>query len=120
MDNEFYSDMQQIASGLLGEFQQGEVSYIAVQPGEGGTPDDPAQPVEVATVVNATVRGVLWKYVQAGLATATDLQVTMPADTVVPSIEGFFLIDGERYKIVQIDRRPAAGVAAVYICVVRK
>jgi len=116
----FYDEMQKIASDLLGEFQQGEVSYIGVTAGTGETPDDPAQPVEIATVVNATVRGVLWKYVQAGLATATDLQVTMPANTVVPSIEGFFTIDGARYKIVQIDRRPAAGVAAVYICVVRR
>ncbi len=116
----FYDDMQIIASDLLGEFAQGSISYIGLTAQAGGTPDAPADPIETVYPVNATLRGVLFKYVQAGVALATDLQVTMPVDGVVPKPDGFFLIDGVRYKIVQIDQRPAAGVAAVYICVVRK
>lgn len=118
-----YDEMQGVASELLGEFKQGIIQYIRIVPGSGPV-DNPGPSTQVATTINATARGVDQKYVgttaQDGkLIVATDKTVVMPADTVKPDITGFVSIDGKRAKVMSVEPRPAAGVAAVYILVVR-
>jgi len=122
----FYDDMQSVASELLAEFNQGVIAYIRVTPGVGPA-HDPGPATETPVPVDATARGVKFKYVQNGLALATDLQVTAAAipalitdfanETVV---RGFVTIDGLRYKIVQAIPKPAAGVPAAFTLIVRK
>jgi hypothetical protein len=117
--SDFYSDMRNVASDLLGEFNQGSIQYIAVTAGS-GTPDDPGAVVETVTDVNGVARGVKFSYIDNSLVVSTDLQVTIPADVVTPSITGFVRIDGLRYKIVKIIPKPAAGAPVACTLIVRK
>ena len=117
--NDFYSTMQQIASGVLGEFNQGSISYIAITPGNGPR-DDPGQAIETSYSINGVARGVKFSYVDNSLVLGSDLQVTIPADVITPQLSGFVEIDGVRYKIVKIVPKPAAGIAAAYTLIVRK
>lgn len=121
-----YDDMQAVASGLLAEFKQGSIAYIRVTPGNGPA-DNPGPSVENSFALDATARGVKFKYVQSGLALATDEQVTaavhpaladdFAAETVM---RGFVTIDGQRRKIVQAIAKPSAGTPAAFVLIVRK
>lgn len=117
--NDFYSDMQKIASSVLGDFAQGSITYVAITHGNGPR-DDPGKSVETLYSVNGVARGVRFGYVDNSLVLASDLQVTIPADVITPQPTGFVEIDGTRYKIVKIVPKPAAGIAAAYDLIVRK
>lgn len=117
--SDFYSDMQKIASSLLGEFAQGSIQYLAITPGNGPR-DDPGASIETAYDIAAVARGVRFGYVDNSLVIASDLQVTIPADVITPLPTGFVVIDGVRHKIVKIVPKPAAGIAAAYDLIVRK
>lgn len=118
-----YDEMQTIAKEILTdpEFKQGVISYIAMTPGAGPV-DDPGNPIETTyELPGAVARGVQFRYVSEGLAVSSDKQVTMPVDSrFIPNGTGFMLIDGERYKIVQVMNKPAAGTPVVHILIVRK
>ncbi len=113
-----YNDLQKVAADLIGEFRQGDENtfqYIALTAGTGGTPDNPAKPVETPTSFNAVARGAQFKYVDGTNILASDMQLSMPANLdVVPSIKGFIEVDGRRHKIVGVNAVPPAGVPVVY------
>ena len=122
----FYVEMQGIASGLLAEFKQGIIAYIRVTPGTGAA-DDPGAATELPFTLDATARGAKFTYVQGGLALASDLQVTAAAHPALVTdfanetvARGFVTIDGLRYKIVKAIPKPAAGVPAAFVLIVRK
>ena len=116
----FYDDMQSLASDIIEEFQQGVIVYVENTPGNGPA-DDPGPSVPVDHPVNGTVAGVKFKYVQQGIAVASDLQVTMAvASGFTPDMKGFVKIDGVTYKIVKVIPKPAAGTPVAYILIVRK
>lgn len=116
-----YDELQVVAREILQEFGQGAISYVAVTPGTGPV-DDPGAATESEYVLPyAVARGVLAKYVQSGLAIASDLQVTAGVHPdIVPNLRGFVKIDNIRYKIVQIIPSPAAGTTVANIFIVRK
>lgn len=117
--SDFYSDMQAIAADLMTDFNQGEISYIIETPGNGPA-DDPGTPTVTTTdLTAATARGVEFKYI-AGDVLASDLQITFPGGIVEPESQGYFTVDGVRYKIVEIKRMPAAGTVVAYTVIVRK
>lgn len=116
----FYDDMQDVTSDVIEEFKQGVIEYVETTPGN-GPDDDPGPAVPTYHPVNGTVRGVKFKYVQQGLAVASDLQVTMAVDDgFTPDMKGFVKIDGVRYKIARVIPKPAAGTPAAYVLIVRK
>lgn len=118
--SDFYNDMQALASELLTEFKQGVITYVGLTPGT-GTADEPGEPVETPTVLKGAVaRGVEFKYVKGTGVLSTDLQITIPADTITPAPQGFFIVDGQRLKTVEIHRIPAAGTPVAYTIIVRK
>lgn len=117
--SDFYSDMQSVVSDVLGEFKQGVIDYVAITSGNGPA-DDPGEPIETVYSINAAARGVKFSYVDQALVVATDLQVTIPANVITPQMTGFVRIDGTRHKIVKIIPKPAAGIAAAYVLIVRK
>lgn len=116
----FYDDMQIVASDVLAEFKQGSVSYIAITPQPGSTPDEPLPPTESSTAINATVRPVSTKYVDGTHIVQSDKQVTFAAGVVTPDISGFIDIDGSRFKIVEVLPVPAAGTVVTYTLIVRR
>lgn len=119
-----YDEMQKVASEILSEFDQGGVYYIALVPGNGPA-DDPGPPQTVPFKINTVVRGVKSKYVQNGLAIASDLQCVMSVHPdVTPDIHGRVRIDqgskrGE-YKVVQAMPIPPAGVTVAHRLIFRK
>lgn len=117
----FYDDMQGIANDLFRDFNQGVIAYIQVTPGNGPA-DNPGPSTETPyTLDGATSRGVQFKYVQRDLAVASDLQVSFGYDArFEPAANGFVTIDGTRYKIVQIVRKPEAGTVVAWTLIVRK
>lgn len=118
--SDFYSDMQNVAAEILGEFKQGVIAYIGVTPGNGPA-HNPGPSVEAAPViVSGVARGVKAKYVDGTTIVATDLQMTMPGKGVAPAMNGFVTIDGVRHKIVHIDRKPSAGTVVAWTVIIRK
>ncbi|QWY83164.1 head-to-tail joining protein [Rhizobium phage RHph_X2_24] len=116
----FYDEMQTVASELLNEFKQGAIKYVQIVPGAGPI-DEPGPSTEVVTDVDAVARGVSFKYVQSGLALASDLTVTIAYNAAVtPNMRDFIEIDGVRYKIIQDISTPAAGTRVVWKFIVRK
>lgn len=116
-----YDDMQKIAQDLLGpaNFKQGETYLIKLLPG-GGPAYAPGKPVEKLHSIDAAVRGAKYKYIAKQLAVASDLQVTFAPIAVEPEARDFVQLDGVRYKIVHIDRKPSAGVAVAFTLIVRR
>ncbi len=121
--SDVYSELQSIASQLFTEFKQGTIAYVRSTPQAGATPDAPLPSILVSSALGgATARGVQSKYVIRGLAVASDLQVSFAGNALAsePKIDDFIDIDTERYKIVAIERKPAAGTPVAYTLIVRK
>jgi len=116
---DFYSDMQGVASAVIGEFAQGTISYVAIS--HAGMLDDPGEPIEVVTTVPGVARGVQFKFIDGTNIFASDGQITIPADAgVVPSITGFIEVDGRRHKIVSASAIPPAGTPVAYRVIYRR
>lgn len=115
----FYKDLQNVASGVLKEFNQGTIKLLHITQGTGGTPDEPATKTTTTYNLTGTVRGVSFKYLQEGFIVSTDLEVTVAVlENVTPSKEDFIEIDGKKYKIVENISVPASGTKCVwkFIC----
>ncbi len=116
----FYNDMQNIASTLLGKFSQGLIEYGTVTNGSGPV-DNPGAAVIDWKTVKATAKGVSEKYVKMSLAVATDLQVVMAVTPgIIPDIKDLIRIDNVVCKITSVIPKPAAGIPAAYILIVKK
>jgi hypothetical protein len=117
----FYDEMQQIATGLLTEFNQGIISYVKSIPGNGPVDDPGAPTLTVYTLVGAVAKGVSKKFVDSGLAVVSDKQVTAAVDPrFIPDMNGHMIIDGNQYKILGIFQVPEAGTPSAFIYVVHK
>lgn len=119
-----YDELRPVATELLTseDFKQGVMQYVKVVPGAGAA-DDPGAPTETPyTLAGGAARGVQFKYVQGGMAIASDSQVTIPVDSrFVPEITGFFIMNNVRYKIVQVVKLPdGEPVPVAYTLIVRK
>lgn len=115
----FYDDMQGIARDVLTQFQQGVINYVQITPGNGPV-DNPGSSTQTRFLIPATATGVQFKYVQNGLAVASDLQIAAPIDPrFVPDMKGFIEVDGKAYKIVAIKPIPPAGTPVVNVIIFR-
>lgn len=116
----FYSDLQQVAKDVIGEFKQGAVKYI--EPGtESGPAYNPTITPGTEHEIDATVRGVASKFVDGTTILSSDFQLVTPAGFgVVPVQAGTVEADGTTYTIVQIDPVPAAGTPVVYRIFLRR
>lgn len=116
-----YDDMQSLTREIMREFAQGSVFLLSVTPGVGPI-DEPGEPTITPYELDAAARGVSFKYVQSGLANASDTQVTTSAKAGVPVPKGsdFLLLDGVQYKIVNVIRKPDAGTTVAYVMIARR
>lgn len=117
--DDFYKDMQDVATNLISEFKQGQVVYIDLKPGDGPA-DDPGPAVETRHPVEGTARGVSFRYIDKTNIVATDLQVTISGKNVEPKITGFMEVDGVRHKIIRVVSKPAAGIPVAFTVIFRK
>lgn len=115
-----YDELTSVVSEVMSEFKQGSIKLVSITPGTGPA-DEPGEPTESLTTLDAVARGVSSKYVKDGLALASDLMVSAAVVAgVTPKNSDFIEIDSVRYKIVQIMNLPAAGTKLVWKFIVRK
>lgn len=120
-----YDEMQGIARELLDESALGQpgIYLISLTPG-GGHADDPLPDQEQRHYLKGgAARGAQFRYVQGGLAQASDTQVTFPVLPGVPDPVGlrdFVEVKGERFKIVEVIRKPQAGTPVVFTVIARR
>lgn len=115
-----YDNLRGVATQLLTEFKQGVISLVTITPGTGPAHNPGPSTSATKVIPGAVARGVSFKYVNSGLAVASDLQVNMSVETVTPTMNDFIDIDGSRYKIVQIINKPAAGIPVACSVIIRK
>lgn len=116
----FYQDLQNVASGILAEFDQGGIFYIAVTPGTGPA-QNPGPSVETSFKVNGAAHGVSFKYIDGTNIVASDLQITLAVDPrFTPDEKGFLQINGVRHKVVMCQPKPDAGTVVAYTLVAKK
>jgi len=114
----FYSDMQAVATDLLGEFSQGTVYYVA--PGtKTGDAWNTTEAAGAETLISAVASGVKPQYVNSTTIHATDLQMIINSDQITPDMAGRMRIDTKLHQIVSIEPLPAAGTACAYRVIVR-
>ena len=115
---DFYSQMQGVASQLLGQFKQGTIIYN--QPGEVTGPEwSPTVGEDIQHTLDATANGVSQEYVDGTSVMATDKEVTAAVFGVVPSTSGTLTIDGQTLQIVRVWQVPAAGTPAAWKIIAR-
>lgn len=116
-----YDEMQIVAKDVFKEFNQSEIVYMKLVPGNGPI-DDPGHSTLVPyTLEGATARGAKFKYVSTGLALATDTQVNMSVDNrFEPDGKDFVSVNGVQMKIQKIIRKPQAGTPIAYTLIARK
>lgn len=109
-----YDEVQKIATDVLTEFDQGEIYYVELVPGNGPA-DDPGPAVLTRHKVRGVARGVKFKYIQNGTAIASDMQTVFAvSDKFTPDMSGFIDIGASRYKVVQVMPIPPAGVTVAH------
>lgn len=115
-----YDDLKPIVADIMSEFKQGIISLKTITPGAGPI-DNPGDSTETVTVLNATVKGVSFKYIKEGFAVSSDFEVTAaPIDGVTVTEKDFITIDDVDYKIVRDLSTPAAGTKLAWKFIVRK
>ena len=114
----FYTDMQTVATDLLGEFSQGAVYYVA--PGT-KTGDDwnQTEAAGTETLIDAVISGVNPRYINGTTIHATDLVAVIGAESITPAMAGRLKVDGKLHQIVMIEPLPAAGTVCAYRVYIR-
>lgn len=108
-----YAGIQETATELLTEFNQGEIKLIKITDGTGPS-YDPGDPTKTEFDLVGTVRGVEAKYVDDKLIFESDLQVTVAVlSAQVPAMPDKINIDGKEFDIIKIMPIPPAGVTIV-------
>lgn len=116
----FYDEMQEIASDLLSEFDQGGIYLVQIGSAT-GNPWEQNTPIEGSPVkLDGVASGVSKRYVDKGLAVATDKQITVAVPAVTPTMKDYVTIKGERLKVVHIAYIPEAGTPVSLVMICRK
>lgn len=119
-----YVDLQNIATDLLTEFQQGSVVLIKQVPGSGPV-YDPGPPTPREVPLRAAVKGVTSKFQNGKVLLASDLEVVCAvpassADWPEENLDRGVMIDGLIYSIISFSKLPAAGTPVAFKMIVRR
>lgn len=115
----FYDEMQDMASEMLAEFEQGTVTLTREEViGPGPNPWDPPVTAPVRHALDATVRRMAQKHVDGTLIVATDNQVTFAVPAIVPAMTDTLTIDGVVQVMKDLRPIPAARTPVAYIAFV--
>lgn len=114
----FYKGMQEIASGLLQEFDQGGLA-LAVHTAGTGPAHNPGPAIYVETPFAGAAKGVTGDHLKDTLIQSSDLSVTMPGN-LSPKMADKVVVNGHQHSIVKIIPKPAAGTPVAYEVVVRR
>lgn len=113
---DFYTELQDTAAGILGEFSQGTIvlTRATVGPSDPETPWIPGDTTTEDFALKATVRGVSKDNIDGTLILASDELITASADVIEPIMADIITVDGKPRAIKMIKAIPSAGVAVAY------
>jgi hypothetical protein len=115
-----YDDLQAVASGVLKEFNQGVIKLVKLTPGAGSV-DDPGTATRVEYTLDATAKGISFKYLKDGFTVVSDKEVVAAVVSgVTPGIDDLITIDGEEHKIIQDLSVPGSGTRCAWKFIVRR
>lgn len=131
MADEFYQDMQDVASEILGEFAQGSIQLeqqSAAGAGDPARPWTPGAPSLRTWVLAGAMRTVDRAFVDGTLVVGTEAQATVAvrarrADTgavesIDPMMGGTLITDGLRRVIKKVVRIPEVGTPVSWALIV--
>lgn len=119
--SDFYGEMAELASEVLAEFSQGEITIT--KPGietPGPNPWDP--PVTSSPVIyslDATAKPVSEHLINGTTIVATDTEIVSAVFGADPDPADQMEIDGKPVTIIKVMRIPAAGTVVAWRIVVR-
>lgn len=117
---DFYTDMQNVATDILGQFKQGVVNYVQITKGNGPV-DNPGAATLVRFPIAGAVNGVGFKYIGQNGVVGTDRQVIAAVDArYEPNMKDSVEVDGLMHKIVQIVKKPEAGTTVARLLIIRR
>lgn len=117
----FYDDMQDIATELLTEFNQGNISGTVVV--SSGPAWKPTGNTPFSFDFKGVAKGVSTKYIMRGLALEGDMEITV---AVVPGMSPndmpllTFNLDSGDYKVISFEQIPANGTPVAWKFIARK
>lgn len=125
---DFYAKMQGIATNLLTRFNQGVIELGVVTPGAGPAHNPGPSTTVYRTVKGAansaySVRGGSNTFADGTLIKEGDLKVTLAVSGTAPKsgdVIRFGGVGGPVYRVYKFNAVPAAGVAAAWVCYVRR
>lgn len=113
-----YDDLVPVATEVLKEFNQPELSYVELVPATDGTPFDPGEPTPVVhPIIGGVARGVEFKYVDGSQVVASDGQITCSVrQSFTPDIKDYVDVGKQRCKIKRATGLPPT-TPVVYIII---
>lgn len=111
--SDFYSEMQDVASELMGEFKQGAIQYVVTEEIPGAEPWEP--PVQTLTrlPMDAVAFGVT-AYQTDEVVTLNDTMIKAAVFAVEPEVGGIVEVDGKQRQILRVKRIPDAGTVVAW------
>lgn len=112
----FYEDMQTVATDLLTEFNQGVLVLIKAG-AKTGPAYAPTEGTPASVPLKGIALGVSKKYVDKGLAIATDKELRIAIPSQLPDMADSVTIDGQLLKIQHIAKIPEAGTPVAMVII---
>lgn len=110
----FYDEMAEMATELLGEFKQGEVSLKRIVSVPVPNPWDPPTETAQTWSLAATVKRLHQRYENGVLIVETGDMVTFAVPEVEPLLTDTLIIDGAERVITNLTPIPPAGTVLAY------
>lgn len=121
---DFYSELQDVASEVLGEFKQGTILLIrsSEAAADVNTPWTPGTTTNASYVLDAVAEGVKQRFIDGTLVNASERKITCSpvakldgvSVTITPTTKDVISIDGQRHEIKRVDQIPAAGIPVIF------
>lgn len=120
-----YSDLQKVASEVLTEFDQKNITLIqrtyTPADGEEYQPDEPPEPTEKKYSLRGVARGVSQFFEKNAFVADSDGTITTSVlPGITPSKDDGLELDGVVFKILQFEPVPRVGTPCVWKFIVRK
>jgi hypothetical protein len=121
--SEIYSRMQVVSRHLFKRYRQGTVKIIRkINTGVPVAIDRPWDGTVFETLVvelDATVTNVERRFINGTSITGSEDQINFPApEDFEPSLDDQYLIDNQPRKLIDLKRKPGAGLAVAYSAIV--
>jgi len=112
--SDFYDEMQEVATDLLQEFSQGQVTLKRTVTTPGEHSYDPPTETVTSYALKATVRRVNQRFDRGTVIVETGDVVTFAALEVEPALTDLLVVDGKDRAITDLKRIPAAGTVVAW------